>query len=124
MAIQPHSVILSYTSADLAAGADIADAPVGAAAFNGTLVAAKVISTGAAAGVDDANTSVFAIKVGVTTLASKTYDTANAFPAAGVADDLTLGEAVSVATDDVITLSVTNGATANLPIFVVQLFFI
>lgn len=119
-----NSVILSYTSAELGAGDDIANAPIGAAAFNGNLVAAKVISTGAAVGVDDSNTSVFEVKVGNTVLASKTYNATNAFPAAGVADDLTLGASTTVEADDVITLSVTNGTTANLPIFVVQLFFI
>jgi hypothetical protein len=87
-------------------------------------VGAKVISTGSAAGIDDTNTSVFEIKVGTTVLADFTFDTDHAFPAAGAAQDLDLGEVVSVEDGDVITLSVTNGATANLPIFVVQLFFV
>jgi hypothetical protein len=119
-----NSVILSYTSADLSAGADLSNVVVGAAAFDGNLVAAKVISTGSAAGIDDDNTSVFEVKVGTTVLASKTYDDTNAFPAAGAADDLTLGEDITVEADDVITLSVTNGAAADLPIFIVQLFFV
>ena len=118
------AIVLSYTSSDLEAGDDIAAAPIGAASFNGTLVGAKVISTGAAAGVDDDNTSVFEVKVGSTVLADFTFDATNAFPAAGAAQDLVLGAEVAVEADDIITLSVTNGATADLPIFVVQLFFV
>lgn len=118
------AVILTYTSADLSAGDDITAAPVGAAAFNGTLVGAKVISTGSAEGIDDDNTSVFEIKVGSTVLADFTFDATNAFPAAGAAQDLDLGNDTAVEEGDVITLSVTNGTSANLPIFVVQLFFV
>lgn len=117
-------IVLSYTSADLAAGGDLAGVVIGAAPFNGTLVGAKVISTGSAVGVDASNTSAFEVKVGSTTLASKTFNNTVAFPAAGVAADLTLGSDVTVTENDVIKLSVTNGDTADLPIFVVQLFLV
>lgn len=108
-----------YTAADLDAGADLADVSIGIPAGDGTIVDVSVISGGSAAGVDNANTSVFELKVGSTTMASFTFNTANAFPAAGVAKALTVAEDALTA-GDVLKLSVTNGATANLPVFMVQ----
>ena len=116
-----NQVILNYTAADLEAGADLTAQTIGTAGFAGTIVAAKVISLGVAAGVDAANTSVFAIKKGTTTLATKTFNNTVAFPASGAVASLTIAEA-AVGADDVLTLSVTNGATADLPAFIVQLF--
>jgi hypothetical protein len=110
---------LMYTSADLAAGADLTDVPFGVTIKNGEILGIVVISTGAAAGIDDANTSVFSVDNGADTVASFTFNTANVFPAAGAAQELTLDE-TAVSAGDVLTLSVTNGATADLPIFMVQ----
>ena len=109
-----------YTSADLSAGADLTDIPIGYVAAAGTILSAVVISTGAAEGVDDANTSAFVLEVGTTSKASKTFNTATAFPASGAATALTLAADASVETGDVLLLTVTNGATANLPVFMVQ----
>lgn len=108
-----------YTSADLDAGEDLSGVVIGMPAGEGTIVDVSVISTGSAAGVDDSNTSVFDIKVGNTTKASYTFDTAKAFPAAGVAQALTVADD-GLEAGDVLKLSVTNGATANLPVFMVQ----
>lgn len=108
-----------YTSADLDAGDDLSGVAIGMPAGEGTIVDVSVISTGSAAGVDDSNTSVFDIKVGDTTKASYTFDTAKAFPAAGVAQTLTIADD-ELEAGDVLKLSVTNGATANLPVFMVQ----
>lgn len=110
---------LMYTSADLAAGADLTDVPFGVTIKNGEILGIVVISTGAAAGINDANTSVFSVDNGADTVASFTFNTANVFPAAGAAQELTLDE-TAVSAGDVLTLSVTNGATADLPIFMVQ----
>lgn len=118
-----NSVIISYTSANLVAGADLTNVVMGVAPFDGTLVAAKVIATGDTAGVDADNTSAFAIKVDSTTYASDTYTAANAFPLSGAVGDLTIVKA-GIKADDVFLLSVTNGDTADLPIFIVQLFII
>lgn len=109
-----------YTSADLSAGADLTDIPIGYVAAAGTILSAVVISTGAAEGVDDANTSAFVLEVGTTSKASKTFNTATAFPASGAATALTLDADASVETGDVLLLTVTNGTTANLPVFMVQ----
>lgn len=109
-----------YTSSDLGAGADLADVPIGYVAGAGTIVSAVVISTGSASGVDDDNTSVFSLEIGTTEKAGVTFDATTAFPGAGEAEELTLGEDATVAAGDVLLLSVTNGTTANLPVFMVQ----
>ena len=117
----PPSVLLTYKSADLAAGADIAGDILGAAPMDGALKSAKIVSTGAAAGIDGDNTSKVEIKVGTTVLASKTFDAEVVWPAAGASVDLTLAATPTIEEDDVILLAVTNGATADLPAFVLQL---
>jgi hypothetical protein len=108
-----------YTSSNLAAGAELADQPIGVVVGDGDILAATVISTGSAAGVDDDNASEFVLEVGSTSKASKTFNTTTAFPAAGAAVDMTVASA-AVTKGDVLLLSVTNGATADLPVFMVQ----
>lgn len=108
-----------YTSADRGAGEDLSAVSIGLPAGDGTIVDVSVISTGSAVGVDDANTSVFELKVNSTTKASYTFNTANTFPAAGAAQALNIADE-DVAAGDVLKLTVTNGATANLPVFMVQ----
>lgn len=114
---------LLYTSSDLGAGADLTDVPLGAVpvGYDAEVISAQVISAGSASGVDAANTSVFALEVGTTAFAGETFDDVTAFPAAGAAQELVLVPAeVDLSAGDAILLTVTNGTTANLPIFVVQ----
>ena len=73
---------------------------------------------------DLANTSKFELKVGAVKVSELTFNDAVLFPAAGEVADLPLVPPVAIQANDVITLDVTNGATANLPVFVVQLFFV
>lgn len=113
-----------YTAADLDAGADITDAIIGIvpAGYDATVADAQVISTGAAAGIDAENTSVVLLEVGSTKIAKVTFDAENAFPAAGVAEAITLiPEAAELEAGSVLLLTVTNGATVNLPVFMVQI---
>lgn len=112
---------LMYTSSDLAADADLTDVAIGVVptGFDATITDVQIISAGAAAGIDATNTSVFALETGSTALAGATFDADNAFPAAGAASAMTIAED-SVDAGSVLLLSVTNGATANLPIFMVQ----
>lgn len=108
-----------YTSADLGAGADLADVPIGVILGDGTVSKVSIISLGTAAGIDDDNTSVFALAFGATGAAGATFDATKAFPASGVAAEMTITDA-DAGEGDVLKLSVTNGATANLPVFMVQ----
>lgn len=115
---------IAYTAADLNAGADITDAIIGIvpAGYVATVIDAQVISTGSAEGIDADNTSVFALEVGSTKVAEVTFDATNAFPAAGVAEAITLiTAAVELEVGSVLLLTVTNGTAANLPVFMVQI---
>ncbi|NMA23640.1 MAG: DUF2190 family protein [Spirochaetales bacterium] len=109
-----------YTAADLDAGVDLADIPIGAVVGAGTITAVTIISLGAADGVDEANESAFVLKVGTTTKATETFNADTTFPASGAAAALTVAEDASVAAGDVLLLNVTNGDTVNLPSFMVQ----
>lgn len=108
-----------YTATDLEAGADLADVPIGLSVGAGNIVEASVISMGAADGIDADNTSVFKLSIGETDVAGKTFDANEDFPAAGTGAALTIDEE-AIDSGDILLLSVTNGLTANLPVFMVQ----
>lgn len=119
--------ILSYQVEDLAAGADIADrvifeAPTG---IDVTLVSANIIPQGNAAGIDDSNTCVIKLSDGTNTIVEATYDASPGFPAAAAATSLgTLDEDyLGLAAGEKLYLSVTNGATANPPGFMLQVVY-
>jgi len=106
---------ISYTGTGDALVAQV----IGAAAQTGVISKVYIISLGTASGIDDSNTSVFALKVGSTTKATETFDATTAFPANGSLIELTVAsEAVSAG--DVLTLTVTNGSTADVPAYLVQ----
>lgn len=108
-----------YTSADLTAGADLTNVPIGMSVGAGTIVEASVISMGAADGIDAENTSVFKLSIGETEIAAKTFNDSEGFPAAGVGAAFAVDKD-AVGSSDILLLSVTNGPTVNLPIFMVQ----
>lgn len=113
---------ISYTASDLAAGADLADAAIGAvpSGFTAIIVDASVISLGTAEDIDASNTSVFALEVGSTALAGLTFNADVAFPGSGESAALTLVPDIELDGGDVLLLSVTNGNTADLPAFLFQ----
>lgn len=116
--------VILYNVAELAAGADLAATPIFAipTGYTGKIISATLISKGTAAGVDDANTSVFSLGVGATAIAAKTFNTAVAFPASGAATALTVtAENAEQDADSVLALTITNGATADVPTCVLQL---
>jgi hypothetical protein len=121
--VESGKYTVTYQVEDLAAGADIADMPIYVVPVGYTfeVEAAQVIMQGTTAGVDDANTAVVAVEVGATALVSKTYNTANQPPASGAAGSLGVIANGERAAGDVITFSVTNGATADLPAFMLQI---
>lgn len=119
--------IISYQVEDLAAGVDIAnrvifEAPAG---IDATLVSAKIIPQGNAAGIDDSNTCVIKLSDGTNTIVEATYDTDPAFPAAGAATSLgTLDtDYTGLAQGEKLYLSVTNGTTSNPPAFMLQVVY-
>jgi len=112
-----------YTATNLAAGADITDAIIGVvpAGYTATVIDAQIISTGAAAGIADEKTSVVLLEAGSTKIAEVTFDADNAFPAAGVAEAITLLPAADeLEAGSVLLLTVTNDEAVDLPVFTVQ----
>ena len=112
-----------YTASNLATGADITDDIIGVvpAGYTASVIDAQVISTGTANGIDAENTATVLLEIGSTKIAEVTFDANNAFPAAGVAEAITLTSAADeLDAGSVLLLTVTNSAAVNLPVFIVQ----
>ena len=115
----------TYWVEDLGAGDDIADRPIFVNPKAVTINSIGILTQGAPAGVDDSNTAVIAIKDdAANVLVSKTYDTDPQPPDADYEDLGTLANA-SLAAGEHLNLNVTQGATANLPVFgvVIEYYF-
>jgi len=102
---------------DLAAGADISGRPIFVHPRPVTLASVGILTEGAPAGVDDSNTAVVAVADDADNeIASKTYNTATQPPDSDYED---LGELDAthkvLAAGEHLKLSVTQGATADLP---------
>lgn len=119
---------LSYNVEDLAAGVDITDRPIYFVPANltSTLISADIIPLGNPAGIDDSNKCTILLTDGTNTIVSKEFDSSPAFPSAGVVTNLgTLDTTHKIlAAGEKLTLSVTNGTTANPPAFVLQLTYV
>lgn len=110
---------------DLAAGADIAARAIHAFEKDGWIVSARVVNQAtAAAGIDNSNTCVVTLATGAGTVVSETFDATTTFPAANTDQDLGSVANVHVSAGDVLTLAVTNGATADPGPFVVEIDYV
>jgi len=110
---------------DLAAGADIANRPVFVHPSGAELVSAGILTQGAPAGIDDANTCVITVADdAANVIVTKTYNTANQPPSSDFADLGALSATHKLlAAGEHVLLSVTQGTTANMPAFVVVLVY-
>lgn len=114
-----------YAVEDLAAGADIAARAVHSFDADGWLVSARIVNQAiASAGIDDSNTCVITLATGAGTVASATFNSSTTFPAANTADDLGALANQHVAAGALLTLAVTNGATADPGSFLVEVDFV
>ncbi len=105
---------------NLAPGASIVELPVYVAVENQGLFACRLLTQGTPSGIDDDNTVVLTLAVGGNTILTKTYN-AGRQPPTNDQEDLTvlLSDTYADLTDgDVVTLSVTQGPTANMPAFI------
>lgn len=104
---------------DLAADADIADLPVFVHPLANTLQKIGILTKGAPAGVDDANTVVVTLKDSAgNTIVTKTYDTGTQPPNAAYEDLGALDVTHKVLTaGEHVELFVTQGATGDMPAF-------
>lgn len=119
------SQFIVYQVIDLAADADITSTglfvcPTG---FTFTISSIDIISQGTAAGIDDSNTCVISVLNGTNAIVTKTYNAATTFPADGVSSNLgALDETHKVITaGQIIKYTITNGATADSPAFILQI---
>lgn len=127
MTATANTRVVNYQVEDLAANADIAgrallEVPTGMVF---TITDARIISHGAAAGIDAGNTCAVAIKNGSNAIATATYDNATPFPDENASGSLGALNATYkvLAAGEKLVLAVTNGATANPPAFMLQVTF-
>lgn len=110
---------------DLAAGADIAARAAHHFNSPGWLVAARVVNQAtAAAGIDNSNTCVVAISTDAGSVVSTTFNATTTFPAANTRLDMGALSNTAVRAGYVMTVAVTNGATANPGPFLVEIDFV
>lgn len=118
-----NSLIFMYTQSDLAAGADVAATGIYVvpAGFKFTVKSIEIIPAAAAAGIDAGDTALIEIKSGANVIASKTYSDTVVFPAALSSDTLGAITNGNLVAGDVLAIVITQGATANLPVFSLQI---
>jgi hypothetical protein len=110
---------------DLAAGGDIAARAIHAFDQIAWVVAARAVNqTTAAVGINDANTCVIDLTTAAGTVVSKTFNTANPFPGVNASASLGTITGPRVSANSVLSLAVTNGATANPGTFYVQVDYV
>lgn len=112
--------IMLIPIADLAGGADLGEFAVAKLDVAGTVLSASILcGSGNDAGIDAGNTSVHTLKNGAggTTIVTKTYSNTVTWPNANTEDDLGTIANASISANGIITYTVTNGATANLPAY-------
>lgn len=113
-------LLISYAAADLAANTALAATYIGWAPRGGRLASVKLASRGTAAGIDNSNTLVVAIKDGSgNTIVTYTFNATNTFPANGAMVDLGALSATyrNLAAGTGWTLTVTSSTNANPPAF-------
>jgi hypothetical protein len=110
---------------DLAAGADIAARAIHSFDSSGWIVSARAVNQAtAAAGIDNSNTCVVALTTDAGTVVSATFNATNTFPGANAKKDLGALSNTFAAAGYVMTLAVTNGATANPGPFIVEVDYV
>ena len=111
---------VTHAVENLGAGADIAARAVHSFDQDGWIVSARIVNQAtSAAGIDAGNTCVVALACTAGAVASKTYTNTVVFPAANTANDLGTISNGHVPKNDVMTLAVTQGATADAGPFLV-----
>lgn len=116
---------VTHAVEDLAAGADIAARAIHSFNKDAWIVSARVVNQATTAtGIDASNTCVVAVATSAGAVASVTYDDGNAFPAANTADDMGTITNAHAAAGEVMTLAVTNGATADPGPFLVEVDYV
>lgn len=116
---------VTHAVENLGAGADIAARAIHSFEKEAWIVSARVVNQASAvAGIDAGNTCVVALAITAGAVASKTYNNTTVFPAANTQDSLGAITNHHAAPADVLTLAVTNGATADPGPFLVEVNYV
>lgn len=123
---------IRYKVENLSAGADIAERAIASWKRVGQIVGIRVLSEEVDdTGIDGSNTCVITLQRGATvsaavTFMTVTYDNVNLFPAINTVDEgLTLTEGnFPIAADDILSLQVTNGSTADPGPFILEVDYV
>lgn len=115
--------LMSFDIAALAAGVDLAGlvlakVPTG---YKMTVLQADVISQGSSVGIDATNTAVVVLKNGADAMVTKTYNDVTGFPEDAAIGNLGTIAKATLAAAGILSLYITNGATAATPKFKLQL---
>ncbi len=116
---------ITHAVEDLGAGADIAARAIHGFDQPGFLVAARVTNQAtAAAGIDAGNTAVVALAIDAGTVVTETFDNVTTFPGANASKTLGALANTKASKGNVLTLAVTNGATADPGSFLVEVDYV
>lgn len=110
---------------DVGAGGDIVARAIHSFESAGWIVSARAVNQAtAAAGIDNSNTCVVALTTDAGAVVTATFNATNTFPAANAKKDLGALSNTFTAAGYVMTLAVTNGATANPGPFLVEVDYV
>lgn len=116
---------VAHAVENLSAGADIAARAIHSFTHEAWIVAARVVNQATAAtGIDAGNTCVVSVAIDAGSVASKTYNNTVTFPLPNANDSLGTISNVHAEAGDVLTLAVTNGATADPGPFIVEVDYV
>jgi len=102
---------------NLAAGVDLTDYVIYGSGYAITLSKIGILTKGTPVGIDNSNTVVLTVKNGAGNIVlTKTYNTATQ-PPTNDFEDLGALSITSIAANDILTLTMTQGTTANMPAF-------
>ena len=116
---------VTHTVEELSAGSDVAARAVHAFDTDGWLVSARVVNQAtAASGIDNSNTCVVALSTDAGAVVSKTFNSTVTFPSANSEADMGALSNTHAEPGYVMTLAVTNGATADPGPFLVEVDYV
>ncbi len=116
---------ITHVVADLAAGADIAAQAIHSFEAEGWIVDARIVNQAtASAGIDAANTCTVSLAIDAGNIVTEVFDDITAFPAANTAANLGAIANTHANAGDILTLAITNGATADPDSFVVEIDYV
>lgn len=116
---------VTHVVEDLAAGVDIATRAIHVFQAEAWVTAARVVNqASAASGIDNSNPCVVVVATGAGTVATTTFSAATPFPAPNTSFNLGTITNPNAAAGSVLTLSVTNGTTANTGPFLVEVDYV